>query len=490
MREHVFVAAVWAAGLATLLAPRGRIARGAGLLATLAAIPVLPVLRAILLPALAAVALLWAIPHRRRARGSGSRRRWPLGPVAVLVMATLSGILLWAIPVARLAPPSGSYEVGIRDWVVRDSARGEPFTEDPGDPRILSVRAWYPVAPGTARDLPRAEYLPEVRAVYRGMARSLGVPPLVVSGAMELRSHGRTGAPPAPGRFPLVLYSGGFRQGHHAHNTEVAEELASRGYVVVGVNHPYEQALTLSPDGRVLTLEDPTVAGSVRLLLDESDPPPPGWAAPRTVPRDSAAAMIRRRLEALPRHRASALLWVGDVRAVLDRIDAGAGEAGGFLGEVVDTDRMGILGMSFGGSTAGLFCASEPRCRAAVNLDGTQWGPWFGDDFSRPVLYMSPDPGGWNDAWYAGAGRDYHRVRIAGALHGDFTDGFQSTPLTRLAGVLGPIGGTRSREILRAYVTAFFDRYLKEEPAPLLEGPAPFPEVSHVRDPAGTNAVR
>jgi dienelactone hydrolase len=280
----------------------------------------------------------------------------------------------------------------------------------------------------------------------------------------------------------LILYSGGFRQGHHVHNTELAEELASRGYLVVGVGHSWEQAVTYRDDGSLLTLDDPGVQTAVSRIAAERGPGPvPTSQELGLLSPGARGERIAAYLAGVPNHQFSASLWRADLDAVLDRVLEGRGEVGRFLQPLANPDRLGVMGMSFGGSTAGQLCANEPRCLAGANLDGTQWGEWFGEGFKTPFLYMSQELDTWNDAWYGGAGLDYHRVRVAGAFHGDFTDGFHSTPLTRWAGVLGPIGGRRSGEILRAYVTAFFDRYLKNEPAPLLEGPAPFPEVSHRR---------
>ena len=41
----------------------------------------------------------------------------------------------------------------------------------------------------------------------------------------------------------------------------IAEELASHGYVVVGVNHTYESAVTVFADGRVVPMNPDAVAG-------------------------------------------------------------------------------------------------------------------------------------------------------------------------------------------------------------------------------------
>ena len=67
---------------------------------------------------------------------------------------------------------------------------------------------------------------------------------------------------------------------------------------------------------------------------------------------------------------------------------------------------------------------------------------------------------------------------VAGAVHASFTD------LALLADQIGiDIGaglpGTRSLDITRAYVRAFFDQHLRGRPQALLDQPSPrYPEVT------------
>ena len=52
------------------------------------------------------------------------------------------------------------------------------------------------------------------------------------------------------------------------------------------------------------------------------------------------------------------------------------------------------------------------------------------------------------------------------------------SPLTDVLGLTGPIDSDRAHAIVNAYTLAFFDRYLKDQPAPLLAEPSPeYPEV-------------
>jgi len=52
------------------------------------------------------------------------------------------------------------------------------------------------------------------------------------------------------------------------------------------------------------------------------------------------------------------------------------------------------------------------------------------------------------------------------------------SPVIKLMGGLGAIDGRRGLEITVNYVQSFFDRYLKQEKAPLLDGrSSEYPEV-------------
>ena len=78
-----------------------------------------------------------------------------------------------------------------------------------------------------------------------------GVPPDALS---TVRTNAAVDATPA-GRqrsLPLVVLSPGFTSPRST-LTALAEDLASHGYVVAGIEHTYESFATAFPDGRVTT---------------------------------------------------------------------------------------------------------------------------------------------------------------------------------------------------------------------------------------------
>ena len=73
---------------------------------------------------------------------------------------------------------------------------------------------------------------------------------------------------------------------------------------------------------------------------------------------------------------------------------------------------------------------------------------------------------------------DSYYDQVPGMFHLDMTDAPFFSSLVPWPGFTGPIGSDRAHRIINSYSVAFFDRYLRGQPAPLLDGPSErFPEV-------------
>ncbi|MFE1265686.1 hypothetical protein ACFW5X_34940 [Streptomyces albogriseolus] len=183
---------------------------------------------------------------------------------ATVLILALSAPLLGAAPAAsvnaaqavpqvpyssglELPPLTGPYPVGRRTLHLVDLNRTDPWVPTAGD-RELTVTVSYPAR--SARGS-LAVYMTGEEAQLLLEARGLGgvVPPETVAGA---RTHAYVDTRAAPGRFPLVLLSPGFSMPRTT-LTSLADDLASRGYVVASVDHAYESVGTAFPGGRTLT---------------------------------------------------------------------------------------------------------------------------------------------------------------------------------------------------------------------------------------------
>jgi hypothetical protein len=265
--------------------------------------------------------------------------------------------------------------------------------------------------------------------------------------------------------MPFVVLSPGFIHPRSV-LTALAEDLASHGYVVAAIDHTYESVATAFPDGRVAT------------------------CLARQAPR-------RGRGEKVVAGRAA------DVRFVLDQLTGAHAAWPG--ADLIDPSRMAMAGHSIGGAAAIGAMLADPRIRAGIDMDGATHASIPGHGLSRPFLFLGKQsnytpgstgavtssqrrrkPGAvttWEHDWELMTGWKRWLV-VAGAVHASFTD------LAFLAdqigiGIEAGIPGTRSLEITRAYVRAFFDQHLRSNPQALLDQPSPrYPEVTFC-DPAG-----
>ena len=259
------------------------------------------------------------------------------------------------IPTSRstLPPPTGTHPIGRISTECEDRDRVDPYAPDPSTPRHLVLWIWYPADP-TSSGAP-ADFLPRP---WTPIADQLGVD---VNG---LHTHAVAGAPAADRRSPVLLLSpSGFSP---LFLGSIAEELASHGYVVVGVNHTFETAVTVFSDGRIATMNPAALGGAL---------------GPQIGPHEAA---FRRRAEVC-NYKAADLQFVADH---LSRLGPNrAGLTGGHL----DLTSVGAFGHSFGGNAALEWCRADARCRASANLDGAIWTEVGTVGLPRPALQILAD---------------------------------------------------------------------------------------------------
>jgi hypothetical protein len=256
------------------------------------------------------------------------------------------------------------------------------------------------------------------------------------------------------------------------------EELASRGYVIFSIAHPYKASAVIYPDGRAVG----TSPERYRAVIRE------GTVAAIPILQQYMAAgdpaekerLFRAYLAANPAARESVRVWTEDTRFVMDQIERlGRGGIASSLSGRLDLERMGVFGQSMGGVVAGEVCMLDRRCKAGANLDGVQLGGLIDGTLEQPFLMMySAINAGQNDLIFDRLHNAYYRVVVRGTVHTDYCDFPLVSPLFRLAGAAGSVDPGRMEKIINGYLLAFFDKHLRGADSPLLSGPAPgFPEV-------------
>jgi len=167
---------------------------------------------------------------------------------ALTVVPLLSGVAAPAAPSPAtvqlsLPRPTGSDAVGLDTLHLVDASRPDPWVPQSG-PRQLMVSMYYPALPLTGRPAP---YLSpaEAQALITFADLDEVISATTLAGT---RTWARIGAVPLPGRYPLVVLSTGFSVPRYE-LTGLAEDLASKGFVVASIDHAYESTATQFPGG-------------------------------------------------------------------------------------------------------------------------------------------------------------------------------------------------------------------------------------------------
>jgi dienelactone hydrolase len=388
----------------------------------------------------------------------------------------------------QLPEPTGPYPVGTTRWVLTDASRRDPVA--PSGNRQVEVLAWYPSASqsGTAKAPYLRVGLPEVRAFAHGLGNDT-----VFDDLAAVQTHAALDGPIAalPQGLPVLVFSHGYT-GIPSAYTALLEDLASHGYAVLSVVHPYEVSAATLAGGRVVTMlnEAGTPVAPVAETLAEWRLEDETMAAvTKATNVDEQLRLLRGYLSRIPRTEAALHRWVEDTKLVLDRLSSlDRGSVGERLALRMDLTRVGVFGHSMGGVTAAEFCVEDRRCRAGLNLDGIpQYGGMIDATMGRPFLMVySARPGrlGASDAIYRRAARPYYRVDVPGTRHVDFCDMvFWGGPL-RARPMPGAIDPVRATAITREIVRKYFDQELLKKDGALAAAMKAYPEVTFRTVPA------
>ena len=372
--------------------------------------------------------------------------------------ASAQGRAARAVPLLTLPAPTGGDRIGTVALHLVDPSRRDPWAPTPR-PRELMVQLWYPAQ--QERGHPAAPWISPGAVPH--FEASWNIP----SGSVRLpTTSGRVGAPVRQQRpCPVLLFSPGYGMDRSA-GTGLVEELASHGYLVVAIDHTYDASEVEFPGGRIETALLPADP-SDRLVVAEAGV------------READARFVLDRIEELNAGR----------NPDAEHRPLPRGLRGAF-----DLDRIGMFGHSLGGCTTAAAIHDDRRIKAGLSLDGQFVGPSAPAGSDRPFLLLSSDHDdpfpGWAAFWANQRGPKLE-LRLKGSTHDSFTDGEVFVP--QLAPVLGltpaevvdQIGTgapLRSVSVQRAYLRAFFDRYLRDGDGALLRGPsAHYPEMRFVR---------
>ncbi len=362
--------------------------------------------------------------------------------VVAVILVSSSLFLNSLFPAFHLPNPSGEYAIGTVTFELTDETRNETFTTDPNDHRRILIKAWYPSDLVSGYRI--APYIDAPGQFGTSIERSFGFPAFIVSHFQLTKTHSYLNAPlsQAEASFPVLIFSHGYG-GYIMQDTVVMEELASNGYIVFSISHPYEAAATSFPDGSVIYEATPEMYDDLVSSLNI-------WANDTTFLVDQ--------LEIADNPIIPSLLWNG-----------------------MDLTTIGVFGHSFGGTTAEHVILEDDRFDVGISFDSPHGGSSLTKNMTKPfMLFFGSDYGNpeMNDTIFNRAEGTCYGLYVNGTRHYNFADANIWSPVLRSVGLLGSIDGYRMLDLLKAYVLAFFNEHLNGITSPLLDGPSlEYPEV-------------
>jgi len=403
------------------------------------------------------VTLLMSIPSFLRANAGTVPTTRPLRVFLSLGLLAVSTALPILLPVPNIPAPSGPYQVGTRIYELTDQSRKELYSGK-DEPRRFQIQIWYPtdVAPTDER----APWMARPDVYAPAISEYLDLPPFFLDhlALVKVPAFKESKVASTSGGFPVILFSHGWN-GFDAQNTGQALQLASHGFVVVGMQHTYGAVVTAFEDG--------TIAKNNPSALPSGVP---------DAEYDIAAQLLGDQ-------------WAGDMSYALDFLAEQNNESNSPFYKALDFSRVGVYGHSTGGGAAIQFCGTDARCKALLGMD-----PFMRpvsneiqeNGVTQPAFFMFSQK--WRDdlnsknnelfaPFYTASTDTLGVVYIHGTAHYDFTDLPLLSPLAPQLGLKGPINGKRVVTIVDDYLLSFFDATLNGKPTTLFDNPSPYSEV-------------
>ena len=279
----------------------------------------------------------------------------------------------------KIPSPTGEYAVGTFTHTI-NTDREEVYV--PGTKRVVPVRVYYPVAKASVEGMNRSKYMS--REMANALKKSMHAPINYdkSEAAGDNFSNCYENAPMVEGKkFPLIMFNHGLSSYREA-NSFLCLELASHGYIVISVTHPYDAALTELDDGTKINMSktiakrqyEPFLPGAMIVIkLTLSKGTDRELADKFDVIQNKYCRFIQSRVSEWMKDTSDAVNYAKENLA--DSIDFSNG--------------IGAAGHSLGGATAYMLCLDNDEFACGVNLDGALFGNNRGKVLRKPFAQIS-----------------------------------------------------------------------------------------------------
>lgn len=358
----------------------------------------------------------------------------------MILFLLVSAMSAYAFPIYKMAVPSGKYKIGTVAFDVIDENRKAIYSNNLKSNRKIKLQVWYPAE--DTKGYKQVTWLQDGDVVANGISKMMKFPGFLLSHTSLVMSNSYANAPinSEKDRYPLVIISHGWTGFRNLH-TDVAELLASEGYMVIAIDHTYGSAVTVFNNGEVEYL--------------------------------NSNALPKREITPNFLEYANTLVntYAGDIELTLDTLEKfNLGYGNSIFKDRLDLTTIGLLGHSTGGGASVITALNDKRIKAVVGLDA--WvEPIKQEDIKSglnvPSLFLR------SEEWEKGqnnknllllldSGKNARELyQINGINHLDFSMIYMYSPLTKYFKITGKLDGRIAGQIQQEFIFKFYEKYLR-----------------------------
>jgi len=349
--------------------------------------------------------------------GKKPYKKWRIVSKGMAIFLLFIFVTMPAIIFPQYKDPiiTGKYKIGQASYTFIDTNRIETFNNT-GENRKLNIEFWYPEE--------------------------------------------------AKGKYPLIIFSHG-AFGVKMSNTSTFMELASNGYVVCSIDHPYHAAGTIDDNGKLTIGSNEFVQEVVAANKD-------------FYSSEEQLKIYKKWMD----------LRTGDINFIIETIFQNTKYNTDKVYELIDTNKIGLMGHSLGGAASVELGRERDDIGGVINLDGTMLGEYKANGDGEPTIKEEPyhipllnfyseyvineivdkPEYVYPNKYISSISPQAFEVCIKGSNHMSYTDLPLFSPFLakQLSGISG--GSTKANvdeyyciETMNSLVLDFFNCYLKEE---------------------------
>ncbi len=281
--------------------------------------------------------------------------------VPILITAiVLSGFFYFSPILKPLPKPSGPHTIGLAHYFFKDETRNELYSINASEKQAIVLNIWYPTLQTKGKKAPyTGSKMPFIKKIY---AEKTNIPYWLSSLLLRnLKTHAFENAAVSNAQtsYPVILFSHGLFGEPTEFYGALCENLASHGFIVVGIDHPYFNLITLRLNGDIAT------SSNLETAFTHMSPQEQYIFQNETIE-----------------------VYKKDMSFTINELEKLNNNLSSIFFKRFDLNKIGVAGHSAGGTAAIEFCRSDNRCKAAADLDGWYDQAIGQNPINKPLLLL------------------------------------------------------------------------------------------------------